>query len=175
VRESIEDSRDQSSENSEEEISEEVPRTHGISVIPGPVYRPPQVVTPTSNIRATPATPPPPPPPPAIQYRPTHKPTKAPRKPIVDDVTFKQPIKPVKPSQAYEIRGKKPVAQVSRSLDKIESKFLIYYFNLQFLARIEILTYGFCANLIVTGVTIKITLKETFAQEVYESAQNFPL
>lgn len=142
--ESVEDSRNQGREQeSEEDVSEELsrtvpnpPRTPGASipVIPGSiVYRPPQV-TPLS-IRGTPVTPPsppspPPPPPPAIQYRPTQKPTKAPRKQIVDDVAFKQPIKqplkPVKPSQAYEIRGKKPVAQVNpitvdRALGKVES------------------------------------------------------
>lgn len=127
-RDDNEDSRDLSQEpNSEEEVSEEVPRavlsnpslrTLGASVPPvssgpSPVYRPPQVtVTPTSVVRGSVATPPPPP----IQYRPTQKPTKAPRKQIIDDVAFRQPIKPppkpVKPSQVYEIRGKKPVAQV---------------------------------------------------------------
>ncbi|XP_020289198.1 vegetative cell wall protein gp1-like [Pseudomyrmex gracilis] len=122
----IEDSRDQSQEpNSEEEVSEEVPRTSPSpvsrisSAAPGPiVYRPPQAVTPTS-VRGSPATPPPPPPPPPIQYRPTQKPTKAPRKQIVDDIAYRQPIKapppkPLKPSQDYEIRGKKPVAQIIR-------------------------------------------------------------
>ncbi|XP_014473000.1 PREDICTED: gibberellin-regulated protein 14 [Dinoponera quadriceps] len=117
------DSRDQSQEpESEEEVSEEhlPPRPASISArISGsspaspPLYRPVQAVT-LSSIRASPATPPPPPP---IQYRPTQKPTKAPRKQVVDD-TYKQPIKPppkpVKPSQAYEIRGKKPVAQIVR-------------------------------------------------------------
>lgn len=129
-----EDSRDQSQEvrnqDSEEELSEEVSRTapNPPRVLPlgsGPLaYRPLQTVTPTSA-RVSPATSPPPPPiqyrptlppPPPIQYRPTQKPTKAPRKQIIDDITFQQPIKPppkpVKPSQAYEIRGKKPVAQV---------------------------------------------------------------
>ncbi|EZA48306.1 hypothetical protein X777_13820 [Ooceraea biroi] len=120
------DSREQSQEpESEEELSEEnIPRAPPspprappapAPPVPGPIgYRPPQVTP--SNIRGSPATPPPPPPPP-IQYRPTPKPTKAPRKQI-DDVTFRQPIKPppkpVKPSQAYEIRGKKPVAQIIR-------------------------------------------------------------
>lgn len=123
------DSRDQSQEpESEEEVSEEnlPPRPapnparvpsggFGGAPAPAPVlYRPTQLVTP-SSIRSNPVTPPPPPP---IQYRPTQKPTKAPRKQVVDDA-YKQPIKPppkpVKPSQAYEIRGKKPVAQVCRS------------------------------------------------------------
>ncbi|XP_071645592.1 uncharacterized protein [Temnothorax longispinosus] len=131
-----EDSRDQSqearSQDSEEDLSEEVPRAapnppRVIPVAPGPqVYRPLHTVTPAS-VRVSPATPPPPPPiqyrptppppPPPIQYRPTQKPTKAPRKQIIDDITFQQPIKPpkpVKPSQAYEIRGKKPVAQIIR-------------------------------------------------------------
>jgi len=106
---------------SEEEVSEEnvprianSPRTPPAAAIPGPItYRPSQAVTP--SIRGSSATPSPPPP---IQYRSTLKPTKAPRKQI-DDVAFKQPIKPppkpLKPSQAYEIRGKKPVAQVGRS------------------------------------------------------------
>lgn len=117
------ESRDQNQEaESEEEASEEnvphivpIPRTPPAPV-PGPIgYRPSQTVTPLST-RGNTATPAPPPPP--IQYRPTVKPTKAPRKQI-DEVAFKQPIKPppkpVKPSQAYEIRGKKPVAQVDRS------------------------------------------------------------
>lgn len=119
-----EDPRDLSHEsNSEEEVSEEVPRVvPPPSVRPlgapapasGPVYRSPQVtVTPSSVTRQTFATPSSPQP---IQYRPSQKPTKAPRKQIVDDVAFRQPIKPppkpVKPSQAFEIRGKKPVAQV---------------------------------------------------------------
>lgn len=116
-------SRDQSQEpDSEEELSEENPpprpapnfaRTP-LSGSPAPasgLFRPVQPVT-QSSVRASPATPPPPPP---IQYRPTQKPTKAPRKQVVDDA-YRQPIKPppkpVKPSQAYEIRGKKPVAQV---------------------------------------------------------------
>lgn len=125
-RDDSEDPRDLSQEsNSEEEVSEEVPRVVpnvlpvrplGAPVPPiagPPAYRPPQVtVAPTSVARQTLATPPPQP----VQYRPTQKPTKAPRKQIVDDVAFRQPIKPppkpVKPSQAYEIRGKKPVAQV---------------------------------------------------------------
>lgn len=109
--------------NSEEEVSEEVPRVVPPPVRPlgapappppgPPAYRPPQVtVTPTSVARQTLATSSPQP----VQYRPTQKPTKAPRKQIVDDVAFRQPIKPppkpVKPSQAFEIRGKKPVAQV---------------------------------------------------------------
>lgn len=115
------DSRDRSHEPESEEVSEEnLPprpapnpaRTPPGGGAPAPVlYRPAQPVTP-SSIRTSPATPPPPPP---VQYRPTQKPTKAPRKQVVDD-TYKQPIKPppkpVKPSQAYEIRGKKPVAQV---------------------------------------------------------------
>ncbi|XP_036145824.1 proline-rich extensin-like protein EPR1 isoform X2 [Monomorium pharaonis] len=130
-----EDSRDQSQEvrgrDSEEDLSEEIPRTAAnpprtLPVIPGPVYRPPvQTVTPAS-VRVSPTTlpvppvqyRPTPPPPPPIQYRPTQKPTKAPRKQIADDFTYQQPIKPppkaVKPSQAYEIRGKKPVAQIIR-------------------------------------------------------------
>lgn len=49
-----------------------------------------------------------------VQYRPTAKPNK-PRKPIEEP--FKQQVKPsaksVKPSQSYDARGKKPVAQVS--------------------------------------------------------------
>ncbi|KAL6255839.1 hypothetical protein P5V15_013081 [Pogonomyrmex californicus] len=118
VREEEAESQEHRSQESEEELSEEVLRT-----VPNPPppraspvisYRPPQPVTP-SNVRVSPATPPPPPP---IQYRPTPKPTKAPRKQIIDDLTFQQPIKPppkpVKPSQAYEIRGKKPVAQIIR-------------------------------------------------------------
>lgn len=129
-RDENEDSRDLSQEpNSEEEVSEEVPRTApnpalrtlgaSIPLIPGPspVYRPSQAVTatPTNVARSgSIATLPPPP----IQYRPTQKPTKASRKQIVDDVAFRQPIKPppkpVKPSQVYEIRGKKPVAQIIR-------------------------------------------------------------
>jgi len=134
------DSRDQSQEpESEEEASEEnvprvvsnSPRTPPAAAIPGPInYRPPQAVTP--SIRGSPATPPPPPP---VQYRPTLKPTKASRKHI-DDVTFKQPIKPppkpLKPSQAYEIRGKKPVAQVGRSIFecplKARSSVIVCYF-----------------------------------------------
>ncbi|GAB1861690.1 hypothetical protein CAJAP_02769 [Camponotus japonicus] len=111
--------------NSEEEVSEEVPRVVPPPVRPlgapappasgPPAYRPPQVtVTPTSVARQTFATSSPQP----VQYRPTQKPTKAPRKQIVDDVAFRQPIKPppkpVKPSQAFEIRGKKPVAQIIR-------------------------------------------------------------
>lgn len=128
-RESIrdnEDSRDLSQEsNTEEEVSEEVQRvtSNPPSVRPlgasaplvhgPPSYRPPQVsVTPTNIVRGSLATPAPQP----VQYHPTQKPTKAPRKQIVDDVAFRQPIKPppkpIKPSQAYEIRGKKPVAQV---------------------------------------------------------------
>ncbi|KAL0119417.1 hypothetical protein PUN28_007722 [Cardiocondyla obscurior] len=131
-----EDSRDQSQEarnqDSEEELSEEVPRTiqnlpRPLPIAPGPslAYRSPQTVTP--NVRVSPATPPPPPPiqyrptpppPPPIQYRSTQKPTKAPRKQIIEEITYQQPIKPppkpVKPSQAYEIRGKKPVAQIIR-------------------------------------------------------------
>lgn len=121
-----EDSRDLSQEsNSEEEVSEEVQRVTpnspsvrplgaSVPLVPGPpAHRSPQVtVTPTSIVRGSLATPPPQP----VQYRPSQKPTKAPRKQIVDDVAFRQPIKPppkpVKPSQAYEIRGKKPVAQV---------------------------------------------------------------
>ncbi|XP_011136010.2 LOW QUALITY PROTEIN: proline-, glutamic acid- and leucine-rich protein 1 [Harpegnathos saltator] len=117
------DSRDHSQEpESEEEVSEENlpprPASNLARTPPGgspaPVlFRPVQSVTP-SSIRGSPATPPPPPP---IQYRPTQKPTKAPRKQVVDDA-YKQPIKPppkpVKPSQAYEIRGKKPVAQIVR-------------------------------------------------------------
>lgn len=127
------DSRDQSqeirSQDSVEDLSEEIPRA-----APNPprappsasgqlAYRPPQVTP--SSVRVSPTTPPSPvqyrptpPPPPPIQYRPTQKPTKAPRKQIIDDITFQQPIKPppkpVKPSQAYEIRGKKPVAQIIR-------------------------------------------------------------
>jgi hypothetical protein len=113
------DSRDQEPES--EEASEESvpriapnpsPRTPPAAAIPGPInYRPSQAATPSN--RGSSATPFPPP-----QYRSTLKPTKAPRKQI-DDVAFKQPIKPppkpLKPSQAYEIRGKKPVAQVGRS------------------------------------------------------------
>ncbi|XP_072754863.1 LOW QUALITY PROTEIN: uncharacterized protein [Anoplolepis gracilipes] len=127
-RDDNEDSRDLSQEsNSEEEVSEEVPRltanppvralSASVPLIPvSPIYRPPQVtVTPASVARGSLATLPPQP----IQYRPiTQKPTKAPRKQIVDDVAFRQPIKPppkpIKPSQAYEIRGKKPVAQIIR-------------------------------------------------------------
>ncbi|XP_050445362.1 uncharacterized protein LOC126848462 [Cataglyphis hispanica] len=130
-RESIRDnenSRDLSQElNTEEEVSEEVQRVTSnpssvrplgasVPLVPGPPsYRPPQVsVTPTNVVRESLATPAPQP----IQYRPTQKPTKAPRKQIVDDVAFRQPIKPppkpIKPSQAYEIRGKKPVAQIIR-------------------------------------------------------------
>lgn len=125
-----EDSRDQSQEarnqDSEEDLSEEVPNPpRAIPVAPGPLAYRPQTVTPTS-VRVSPATPPPPlpiqyrqtaPTPPPIQYRPTQKPTKAPRKQIIDEITFQQPIrapKPVKPSHAYEIRGKKPVAQIIR-------------------------------------------------------------
>lgn len=142
-----EGSRDQSqeirSQDSEEDLSEEVPRTAAnpsrtLPLALGPVYRPPvqTVVTPTS-VRVSPTTPPPPlpiqyrptpPPPPPIQYRGTQKPTKAPRKQIIDDLTFQQPIKPppkpVKPSQAYEIRGKKPVAQVGPPPSIPANKFL---------------------------------------------------
>lgn len=50
-----------------------------------------------------------------VQYRPTAKPNK-PRKPIEEP--FKQQVKPpaksVKPSQSYDARGKKPVAQIIR-------------------------------------------------------------
>jgi len=118
IREDEDQSQEPRSQESEEDVSEELPRIapNPPRVIPVAAYRPPQV-TPTS-IRLSPATPPPSPPPPPqpIQYRPTQKPTKAPRKQI-DDITFQQPIrapKPVKPSQAYEIRGKKPVAQIIR-------------------------------------------------------------
>ncbi|XP_018045331.1 PREDICTED: LOW QUALITY PROTEIN: uncharacterized protein DKFZp434B061-like [Atta colombica] len=126
-----EDEDDQSqeirSQDSVEDLSEEIPRAPNPPKAPPAAsgqlaYRAPQV-TPT-NVRVSPTTPPPPPPvqyrptPPPIQYRPTQKPTKAPRKQIIDDITFQQPIKPppkpVKPSQAYEIRGKKPVAQIIR-------------------------------------------------------------
>lgn len=130
-----EDEDDQSPEarnqDSEEELSEEVPRAAPSpprSIPAAPLaYRPPPTVTPLSVTRVSPATPPPPPPvqfrptpppPPPFQYRSTQKPTKAPRKQFIDDLTYQQPIKPppkpVKPSQAYEIRGKKPVAQIIR-------------------------------------------------------------
>lgn len=143
-----EDTREQSQEiRSDEDLSEEFPRTAAnpprvIPVASGPLtYRPPiQTVTP-SSVRVGPTTPslpppppspvqyrPTPPPPPPIQYRATHKPTKAPRKQIIDDLTFQQPIKPppkaVKPSQAYEIRGKKPVAQVGPPPQHPPQKFL---------------------------------------------------
>ncbi|KZC13592.1 hypothetical protein WN55_05144 [Dufourea novaeangliae] len=53
---------------------------------------------------------------PPVQYRPAPKPNK-PRKPI-EEPPFKQPAKPpakpVKPSQVYDGRGKKPVAQIIR-------------------------------------------------------------
>lgn len=55
-------------------------------------------------------------PPPSPQYRPSPKPTK-PRKILQEEPIrqqIKQPVKPGKPSQIYDSRGKKPVAQVSR-------------------------------------------------------------
>lgn len=129
-------SRDQTQESqSEEELSEEnIPRpipnffrpSVGLgSPLPAPLqpisitaYRPLQQVVTAPTTRASFATTIPPPSP--VQYRSTQKPTKAPRKQIVDDAfrqQIKAPLKPVKPSQAYEIRGKKPVAQVNRQLN----------------------------------------------------------
>ncbi|XP_014608579.1 PREDICTED: LOW QUALITY PROTEIN: uncharacterized protein LOC106789138 [Polistes canadensis] len=56
---------------------------------------------------------------PSVQYRTTPKPTKPRKQPIVDESPFKEqirgsPPKPSKPTQIYDNRGKKPVAQIIR-------------------------------------------------------------
>lgn len=145
TREDEDQSQEARNQDSEEDLSEEVPRAapnlppRALPAAPL-TFRPPQTVTP--SVRVIPATvpsPPPiqyrptPPPPPPIQYRPTQKPTKAPRKQIIDDITFQQPIKPpkpVKPSHAYEIRGKKPVAQVGSPPARLSRPRLNSYFFL---------------------------------------------
>ncbi|XP_035738276.1 LOW QUALITY PROTEIN: uncharacterized protein LOC118448741 [Vespa mandarinia] len=55
---------------------------------------------------------------PVFQYRTTPKPTKPRKQPIVEESPFKdqirRPPKPSKPTQIYDSRGKKPVAQIIR-------------------------------------------------------------
>ncbi|KOC69814.1 hypothetical protein WH47_07024, partial [Habropoda laboriosa] len=111
---------------SQEESEENVPRTitnlgtvgsiSRTSANIGPTsqsvqYRPtPGTGGPTGRGNAIPTATPTP-----VQYRPAPKPNK-PRKPVEEP--FKQqvkpPTKPVKPSQHYDARGKKPVAQIIR-------------------------------------------------------------
>lgn len=107
----------ESQEDSEENIPRGIPnfgpgpisRSSNLGSAPGSVqYRPLQQLPPPTA-RGVPLTTPPPP----IQYRPAAKPSK-PRKPIEEP--FRQQVKPstkpLKPSQSYDSRGKKPVAQV---------------------------------------------------------------
>ncbi|CAK9824041.1 hypothetical protein ANTRET_LOCUS2277 [Anthophora retusa] len=126
-RDSQDDDVDFSEEpESQEESEENVPRAVGnvgqigtisrTSANIGPTaqsvqYRPiPGPGGPTGRGNAIPTATPAP-----VQYRPAPKPNK-PRKPVEEP--FKQqvkpPTKPVKPSQAYDARGKKPVAQIIR-------------------------------------------------------------
>ncbi|XP_076283278.1 uncharacterized protein LOC143210370 [Lasioglossum baleicum] len=113
-----------SQETSEENLPRAIPnlgpvgsisRSSNLGPAPQPLpiqYRPLQQI-PVPSIRGSPAPTTQPPPP--VQYRPAPKPSK-PRKPIEEP--FKQPVKappkPVKPSQVYDGRGKKPVAQIIR-------------------------------------------------------------
>ncbi|KAK2588274.1 hypothetical protein KPH14_004297 [Odynerus spinipes] len=56
---------------------------------------------------------------PPVQYRTTPKPTKPRKQPVVEELPFRDqprgpPPKPSKPTQVYDARGKKPVAQIIR-------------------------------------------------------------
>lgn len=107
--------------DSQEESEENIPRTvanlasisktaNTVSTAQSGQYRPVSGTgSPTTRGSGFPTAPSAP-----VQYRPTSKPNKS-RKPI--DEPFKQQVKsstkPVKSSQLYDTRGKKPVAQVS--------------------------------------------------------------
>lgn len=73
--------------------------------------RPYQSASPVPTGRGAPQQTPP------FQYRTTPKPTKPRKQPIVEESPFRDqirgPPKPSKPTQIYDSRGKKPVAQVS--------------------------------------------------------------
>ncbi|XP_033321341.1 uncharacterized protein LOC117217672 [Megalopta genalis] len=121
----LSDEQSESRENSDENVPRAIPNLGPVGSISRssnigsvsqqlPVqYRPlQQIPIPTarggSQILTTPPSPP-------VQYRPAPKPSK-PRKPVEEP--FRQPVKPptkpAKPSQVYDGRGKKPVAQIIR-------------------------------------------------------------
>lgn len=85
-----------------------------------------------------------------VQYRPTAKPSK-PRKPIEEP--FKQQVKPTKsanPSQPYDARGKKPVAQVS-----LKTRLRQHSLRLQRL-RDSFFLHSVCHYLINQGISLSL-------------------
>ena len=125
--------------DSQEESEENLPRgvsnlgtVAKTSAVIGPTvqpvqYRPLSVSgSPSGRAGIIPTAPAPAP----LQYRPAAKPSK-PRKPIEEP--FKQQVKPptksVNPSQPYDARGKKPVAQVSMKTLLATAPFELHRFR----------------------------------------------